>query len=221
MADIVKRELDQILPLKQRKELLSLIGRGEGEDARELSLMTGIDESIIVELMNDDEFYLEVCNHTQADLRLTHHTMGKKTLKHILQYGENKESPGRLKAYDRLARMVGADQPPAPPNINIFNLEAELSQSVEKNVTPARSYEVGREKEDPRPGRDEVSVEFKHSLKPRKDRGRMDNIPSLEVDLEEEEEVNGNIFEAMEEEREIDDQYEHLFRNSRELDLTD
>lgn len=207
MADIVKRTLDQILPLDQRKEVLSLLGTGAAENAQEISEILGIDEAIIVELMNDDEFYMEVCKYTQADMRITHHTVGKATLKHVLKYGENKENPGRLKAYDRLARLVGADGPAVPPDINIFNIETALSDPKEKNVTPP--------KEEP------LEAEFKRSLKnrvkempPRRVKGRMDNIPPLE------EEVNGNIFEAIVEEEETTYDEDLLFRNSDELDLT-
>jgi hypothetical protein len=221
MANIVVRDLDSILPLEQRKELLSAIGNAEGESTQELADLLDIDESIVVELMNNDDFYLEVRNYTQARAKLTYHTKGKKTLEHILMYGENKESPGRLKAFDRLERMIGAGQPPIPADLFAFGLEAALGQMAE-----AKKEKVvkGRDKPLSDEGAKIIDVmkeDLKSSLrgeklKPRRVRGRMDDIPALEED------VNGNIFEAMGEDDDdvVEDELEHLFRNSRELDLT-
>jgi hypothetical protein len=210
VSDIVKRTLDAILPLEERKLLLAAIGQGLGENPTELAEALDIDESIIVELMNDEEFYLEVCNYTQASAKLTYHIQGRKTLEHVLKYGENKESPGRLKAFDRLERMIGAGQPPVPPNIFAFGIEAALGQQ------PTEKVVKGVARRDTPAQEEEEVIELKPSLKKKPVR----RYAPVQEEVEEEE-VNGNIFEAVADDDEpIEDELEFLFRNSRELDLT-
>lgn len=57
-----------------------------------------------VALLNDEEFYSQICDYTQAGLRLLFHSNAVSVLSDVLLRGDNRE---RLAAYDRLGKAVG------------------------------------------------------------------------------------------------------------------
>lgn len=125
--ELIKKELTEI----QKKEVLYLITSGEVRTAQDIiSILPTLEESLVVQLLNDDMFYNEVCNYTLAKLKLSYHTTGVTKLLQILNSHDNKES---LAALDRLSKLVGAIKEKDNVVINL-SLEDLLEEKKEKKV---------------------------------------------------------------------------------------
>jgi hypothetical protein len=189
---IEKRE--QVSP-EVKQEILRAISKGYVNTAEDIAEIFPVSEQEAIELLNDDEFYLQIANGTRAKMRMLFNTKGVDVLEKLLDSSESKDN---IAAYDRLAKATGGiqEEKQGVNNFNFFNIE-DLLEAKEK-----------REKVINIP-----KTEF-NRVKNSKNK-KQTNFPN--------EEVNGNIFEN-EEESDIEIGMENLvleemFEESEELDF--
>lgn len=120
-------------------EIITMIHSGEINTAEDINLnfpSLSIEEAVA--LLNDEEFYLRICNHTTARVKLLYHTKGIKALDKALTHGNHSEA---MAAYDRVAKAVGADgsrKEKRPMNFNFFSLEEVIESSKGEKVVKGR-----------------------------------------------------------------------------------
>ncbi len=199
---IEKRE--QILP-EVKQEILRAISRGYVNTAEDIAEIFPVSEAEAIELLNDDEFYLQIANGTRAKMRMLYNTKGVDVLERLL---DSKESRDNIAAYDRLAKATGGiqEEKSGTNNFNFFNIE-DLLEAKEK-----------REKTIDLP-----KTEFNRVKSNRSYSERSEGSEDSKRTSRRETEVNGNIFdnESNEEEMEQDLEYdvESLFEENEELEF--
>lgn len=164
---------------KTQQDIITLIKEGNIETAEDISYhFPSISTEEAVALLNDEEFYTRICNHTTARVKLLFHTKGIKALDKALTHGDHKDA---LAAYDRLERQVAPKtKEKRPMNFNFFSLEEVLESSSGEKVVKGRVVKQ-KEEEEFKPG-------LKRNFIPRSD-------------------VNGNIFENGGDEEETETVY--------------
>lgn len=109
-------------------------------DPTEIAETSGLEEYQVIQLLNDDSFYSQICTNTIGKLRLGYHTEGISILLRILRTGDNRE---KLAALDRLTKLIGVVKD--IPNINVkFDLEDLLDNVAERKEKKVNT--VGVEK---------------------------------------------------------------------------
>ena len=195
-TEIQKRET--VLP-EVRSKILQAINRGYVNTAEDIAELypNEITEEQAVELLNEDEFYLQIANGTRARMRILYNTKGVQLLEDLLDSRDNKD---RIAGYDRLAKATGGiqEEKQGVNNFNFFNIE-DLLEAKEK-----------REKVIDVPKKDFNRVKIRNA--------KQDNLPI--------ENINGNIFENESDEDETvleDSEYdlESMFEESEELEFDD
>lgn len=189
-TEIQKRE--SILP-EVKQEILRAISRGYVNTAEDIAEIFPVSEAEAIELLNDDEFYLQIANGTRAKMRMLYNTRGIDVLEELLHSSESKD---KIAAYDRLAKATGGiqEEKAGVNNFNFFNIE-DLLEAKEK-----------REKV--------INPEF-NRVKKSENKKKQQTDPS--------DNINGNIFENETDVEETveDSEYdvESMFEESEELDL--
>jgi hypothetical protein len=184
---IEKRE--QVLP-EVKQEILRAISKGYVNTAEDIAEIFPVSEQEAIELLNDDEFYLQIANGTRAKMRMLYNTKGVDVLEKLLDSSESKDN---IAAYDRLAKATGGiqEEKQGVNNFNFFNIE-DLLEAKEKRVKQSSQT---------------IDAEF-NPVKKKKH----SNLPN--------EEVNGNIFENEEEVvQDLEYDIESMFEESEELEF--
>ena len=193
-----------------KQEILRAISRGYVNTAEDIAEIFPVSEAEAIELLNDDEFYLQIANGTRAKMRMLYNTKGIDVLERLL---DSKESRDNIAAYDRLAKATGGiqEEKSGTNNFNFFNIEdlLEAKEKREKVIDIPKADISRRATRDENSERDNERrfnrVKNSKSKKPQ-------NLPS--------EEVNGNIFENEEEENGVDEyDIETMFEESEELEF--
>lgn len=191
---IEKRE--QILP-EVKQEILRAISKGYVNTAEDIAEIFPVSEQEAVELLNDDEFYLQIANGTRAKMRMLFNTKGVDVLEELLDSNESKD---KIAAYDRLVKATGGiqEEKGGVNNFNFFNIE-DLLEAKEKRVKQSSQTIEG-----------EFNRVKKSENKKKQQTNSSDNI-------------NGNIFENETDVEETleDSEYnlESMFEESEELDF--
>ena len=209
---IEKRET--VLP-EVRSKILQAINRGYVNTAEEIAELypNEITEAQAVELLNDDEFYLQIANGTRARMRILYNTKGVQLLEDLLDSRDNKD---RIAGYDRLAKATGGiqEEKQGVNNFNFFNIEdlLEAKEKREKVINVPEgdiSRRATRGENSERSGAERRFNRVKISKKKPKPSRR-------------ETEVNGNIFENEEEMvQDLEYDLESMFEESEELEFDD
>jgi hypothetical protein len=184
---IEKREQ---VSIEVKQEILRAISRGYVNTAEDIAEIFPVSEQQAIELLNEDEFYLQIANGTRAKMRMLYNTKGVDVLERLL---DSKESKDNIAAYDRLAKATGGiqEEKQGVNNFNFFNIE-DLLEANEKRVKQSSQT---------------IDAEFNPVKK------KKHNSPPSE-------EVNGNIFENEESEVEdAEYDLESMFEESEELDF--
>ncbi len=113
-----------------KQEILRAISRGYVNTAEDIAEIFPVSEAEAIELLNDDEFYLQIANGTRAKMRMLYNTKGVDVLERLL---DSKESRDNIAAYDRLAKATGGiqEEKSGVNNFNFFNIE-DLLEAKEK-----------------------------------------------------------------------------------------
>jgi hypothetical protein len=98
--------------------------------AEDIAEIFPVSEQEAIELLNDDEFYLQIANGTRAKMRMLFNTKGVDVLEKLLDSSESKDN---IAAYDRLAKATGGiqEEKQGVNNFNFFNIE-DLLEAKEK-----------------------------------------------------------------------------------------
>lgn len=132
--EIQKRET---ISLEVKQEILRAISRGYVNTAEDIAEIFPVSEAEAIELLNDDEFYLQIANGTRAKMRMLYNTKGVDVLERLL---DSKESRDNIAAYDRLAKATGGiqEEKSGVNNFNFFNIEdlLEAKEKREKVINP-------------------------------------------------------------------------------------
>lgn len=164
---------------KTQQDIITLIKEGSIETAEDINYhFPSISIEDAVALLNDEEFYTRICNHTTARVKLLYHTKGIQALDNALTHGDHKDA---LAAYDRLEKQVAPKtKEKRPMNFAFFTLEEVIDSSSKEKVVKGKVIKP-------------VEEEFKPGLKHRNFIPRSD--------------VNGNIFENGGDEEETETVY--------------
>lgn len=113
-----------------KQEILRAINRGYVNTAEDIAEIFPVSEAEAIELLNDDEFYLQIANGTRAKMRMLYNTRGIDVLEELLYSSESKD---KIAAYDRLAKATGGiqEEKAGVNNFNFFNIE-DLLEAKEK-----------------------------------------------------------------------------------------
>lgn len=179
-----------------KAKILGAINCGLVNTAADIAnLFPDVSEEKAIELLNEDEFYLQIANQTRARMRLLYHTKGTQVLEDLLDSSDNKD---RIAGYDRLAKATGGmqEEKGGVNNFNFFNIE-DLLEAKEKKVR--------------RNEKETIDAEFKPIKK----------FNRVKTRAAEGSEVNGNIFENEEAEEELEYDIEEMFEESEELEFDD
>lgn len=198
-TEIQKRE--QVLP-EVKQEILRAISRGFVNTAEDIAEIFPVSEQEAIDLLNDDEFYLQIANGTRAKMRMLYNTKGVDVLEKLL---DSEKSADNIAAYDRLAKATGGiqEERSGVNNFNFFNIE-DLLEAKEKRVKQSSQI---------------IDAEF-NSVKKKKHNNPPDEKCSFNSERSEDEEVNGNIFENENIEDEIGMEnlvLDEMFEESEEL----
>lgn len=186
-TEIQKRET--VSP-EVKQEILRAISRGYVNTAEDIAEIFPVSEAEAIELLNDDEFYLQIANGTRAKMRMLYNTKGVDVLERLLDSSESRDN---IAAYDRLAKATGGiqEEKSGVNNFNFFNIE-DLLEAKEKRVKQSSQ-----------------TIE-----------GEFNRVKSSKTTSRRETEVNGNIFENEEEvEQDLEYSVESLFEENEELDF--
>lgn len=189
-----KRET--VLP-EVRAKVLKAINSGFVNTAEDIAELypEEITEQQAIELLNEDDFYLQIANQTRAKMRILYNTKGVQVLEELL---DSKDSKDKIAGYDRLAKATGGiqEEKNSTNNFNFFNIE-DLLEAKEKKVRQS-----------------EQTIELpKNSFNRVKKSGskKKQQVHSNEF-------VNGNIFENEADDEEVEYALEEMFEESEELE---
>lgn len=178
-----------------KQEILRAISRGYVNTAEDIAEIFPVSEAEAIELLNDDEFYLQIANGTRAKMRMLYNTRGIDVLEELLYSSESKD---KIAAYDRLAKATGGiqEEKQGVNNFNFFNIE-DLLEAKEKRVKQSSQT---------------IDAEF----------NRVKNSKSKKSQDLPNETVNGNIFENEETDvQDLEYDLESYFEESEELDFNE
>lgn len=136
---LVKKELTQL-----EKDILSVIETSEIQSAAMIANLLECDESEVIAVLNNDEFYNLVCANSLSNMRLAYHS--KAIPKLINKLDNEKEF---FDAYDRIVKTIGAvkerDNEGMKVSLEVLVKEKHVPNEV-KDITPKENK--GKENEE-------------------------------------------------------------------------
>ena len=119
-----------IVTQRDKQAILNAINSGIVNTAEDIASLFPITEQQAVDLLNEDEFYLQIANQTRARMRILYHTKGVQVLEELLGSSDSKD---KIAGYDRLAKATGGmqEEKGGVNNFNFFNIE-DLLEAKEK-----------------------------------------------------------------------------------------
>lgn len=126
---LVKKELSEL-----EKDILKVISTSEISTPGEISNILDVEESLIVEILNNDEFYNYICASSMSIMRLAYHS---KAIPHLIRDLDTEVK--FYDSYDRLIKAIGNGKDNSSEGMKV-SLEVLLKNNSaevkEKDVTP-------------------------------------------------------------------------------------
>lgn len=122
--ELIKKELTQL-----EKDILLIISTSEISSAKEISNILEIEETKVITILNNDEFYNHICANSLNNMRLAYHS---KAIPKLIDNLDNEHK--FYDSYDRLTKAIGAVKERDNESLKV-SLEVLLKEPrIEKSV---------------------------------------------------------------------------------------
>lgn len=98
MSNELVKKLNQ-----EEQDIMYVIINSEVISAKEISEILNIEESKVIEILNNDDFYNLICANSLANLRLSYHSKG---IPHLIK--DLDDDKDFYNSFDRVSKIIGA-----------------------------------------------------------------------------------------------------------------
>jgi hypothetical protein len=167
----------QLLPIKEltqlEKDILDIISTSEISSPIEIARLLDLDESEIIPILNNDEFYNLICARSLSHMRLAYHS---KAIPKLIEHLDNEHK--FYDSYDRLTKAIGAvkdkDSEGLKVSLEVLLKDAKIekkekkanpdlntvSKPVELKRTSGNIFAIEEESKPESPHKQEMEFEF-------------------------------------------------------------